>query len=574
MNDEEIRLSVVHLLRAYFDKSPSVDPLNDERVVDISRDHISALADIILYTSNPIYYYELKDKTYNDAVAMLANSTLRFKLPEPLMGMIAYRHSQNNIMGNEIVKIADDIVYSAKKSEDFWRLQRDGELEWGVCPREDVNLGYGRWNNNNPINPYGIEGWVPAIIEKHPIWIRRNQFDMYPGRWDPSDSGKEDVLEVNISGHNSHWSRFVTREVLNKCPSAYGITSDINEDDWIQVNIRQQRTWIYYNPSKLSLLPKSSIVDSYIKITLTASFPHIQGCTFFAERNPHESVFLNYPRSIFTIDRPLFVNDDLPSHPIPDPTRQIIVTGNGDTNYRFQETYITSEGNTTHYENIYWRRTSENHSLNVCSIQSILNTLNYNRVYIHKLFTINTFVKLINKISVDTITDQIGRWILWKPYTYVPSYNQNWKYLEITKLLSIYWQFDPSHLSELDSFISDFQAISRNPTSVDEEEEEEEEEVDLSGVPAPAPEPHRRVVRRDASGSIARPTQLCKRIRDLIVADIISKGDECSITMEPLTAENLAITSCFHFFDKDAIGKWFEEKDTCPQCRERTTVFA
>ena len=75
MNDEEIRLSVVHLLRAYFDKSPSVDPLNDERVVDISRDHISALADIILYTSNPIYYYELKDKTYNDAVAMLANST-------------------------------------------------------------------------------------------------------------------------------------------------------------------------------------------------------------------------------------------------------------------------------------------------------------------------------------------------------------------------------------------------------------------------------------------------------------------------------------------------------------------
>ena len=579
MNDEEIRLSVVHLLRAYFDKSADIDPLNDERVVDVSHDHISALADIILYTSNPIIYHELKDKTYNDAVAMLTNSSLRFKLPEPLMGMIAYRHSQTNLMGNEIVKIADDIVYSAKKSEEFWGARREGQLEWGVCPREDVNLGYGRWNHTNPVNPYGIEGWVPAIIEHQTIWIRRNQFDMYPGRWDLSDTGKEDVFKVHLPGpHNNHWSRYVTREVLNKCPSFYGITSDINEDDWIQVKLLQQRTWIYYNPAKLSLMPKSSTVDSYIKVTLTANFPHNRGCTFFAERNPQESIFINYPRSIFENNGALFVDEDAPAPPTPNLNTQTIVTGNGDTNHRFQETYITVAENTPHYENIYWRQTSENHIINVCSIQSILNTLNYNRVCIYKLFTINTFIKLLNKISVDTITDQSGRWILWKPYTYVPSYHQDWKYLEITKLLTIYWQFDPSHLSELDSFISDFRAISRDPAAIAEEEEdelEEEEEEVVEPVPAPAPEPHRRVVRRGVnSGSTALPTQLCKRIRDIIVADIISKGDECSITMEPLTAENLAITSCFHFFEKDAINKWISDNHTCPQCRERAMLFA
>jgi len=100
-----------------------------------------------------------------------------------------------------------------------------------------------------------------------------------------------------------------------------------------------------------------------------------------------------------------------------------------------------------------------------------------------------------------------------------------------------------------------------------ETEMEEEEEV-IEPIPVPLANPINKIIKK------SEELVLCKRIRDIIVADIISKGEECSITMEPLTAENLAITSCFHFFEKTAIGKWICEHHTCPQCRERATVFA
>lgn len=568
MNDEEIRLSVVHLLRAYFDKSADIDPLNDERVVDVSHDHISALADIILYTSNPILHHELKEKTHNDAVAMLTNSSLRFKLPESLMCMIAYRHSQTNTLSNQILKIADDIVYTAKKSEEFWHARHDGQIEWGVCPREDVNLGYGRWNNYEYVNPYGIEGWVPAIIEHQTIHIRRNQFDMYPGRWDQSDRGKEDVFKVHLPGpHNNHWSRYVTREVLNKCPSFYGITSDINEVDWIPVKVLQQRTWIYYNPAKLSLLPKSSTVDSYIKITLTANFPHTRGCTFFAERNPQESVFINYPRSIFENNESLFVDEDAPAPPTPNTNVQTIVTRNGDTNHRFQETYMTdNQANTRYYDNIFWKYPHTNDdTIRVCNIERLLDILNYTSAYIPNRK--NTFIQLINKISVDSITNLNRIWLLWQPYTYNPSLMHAYKYVDVIKLLSIYCQFDSNNgnVSDYNRFFSNLNEISRDPNTWGGEQllddEEEEEVVNPVSVPVTRNVYH-------------VPNKLPTRIRDIIVADVISKGDECSITMEPLTAENLAVTSCFHFFEKTAIDKWMSENHTCPQCRERAALFA
>jgi hypothetical protein len=330
--------------------------------------------------------------------------------------------------------------------------------------------------------------------------------------------------------------------------------------------VLQQRTWIYYNPAKLSLLPKSSTVDSYIKVTLTANFPHTRGCTFFAERNPQESVFINYPRSIFENNESLFVDEDAPAPPTPNPNTQTIVTGNGDINHRFQETYMTdNQANTRCYDNIFWKYPSYDAVVQVCNIERLLDILNYTSAYIPNRK--NTFIQLINKISVDTITNLNRIWLLWQPYTYNPSLMHAYKYVDVIKLLSIYCQFDSNNgnVSDYNRFFSNLNEISRDPNTWGGEQllddEEEEEVVNPVSVPVTRNVYH-------------VPNKLPKRIRDIIVADIISKGDECSITMEPLTAENLAITSCFHFFEKTAIGRWISDNHTCPQCRERAMLFA
>ena len=59
-----------------------------------------------------------------------------------------------------------------------------------------------------------------------------------------------------------------------------------------------------------------------------------------------------------------------------------------------------------------------------------------------------------------------------------------------------------------------------------------------------------------------------KYIRDILVDHMVAKKEECPITTELLTAENIAITTCFHFFDKTGITRWLAQDATCPQCRE------
>jgi len=98
---------------------------------------------------------------------------------------------------------------------------------------------------------------------------------------------------------------------------------------------------------------------------------------------------------------------------------------------------------------------------------------------------------------------------------------------------------------ELDNYPdeSNYVPVNRN---VEEETEEEEEDV---------------------SGSV----QLPNHIATLIVTDAMNKGDTCSITFEPLTLENTAITSCFHLFNYEAITTWLNNNDTCPLCRHNLT---
>lgn len=73
--------------------------------------------------------------------------------------------------------------------------------------------------------------------------------------------------------------------------------------------------------------------------------------------------------------------------------------------------------------------------------------------------------------------------------------------------------------------------------------------------------------------AVASPSApLPKFVADLIVADAIAKGTTCPITMEPLKADKVTVTSCYHVFDTEALNSWAASQDTattvCPQCRK------
>ena len=74
------------------------------------------------------------------------------------------------------------------------------------------------------------------------------------------------------------------------------------------------------------------------------------------------------------------------------------------------------------------------------------------------------------------------------------------------------------------------------------------------GAPAPAPS-----------------APLPKFVTDLIIADAVTKGATCPITMEPIRAEKAIVTPCYHIFDATALTAWAASQDAatiCPQCRK------
>jgi hypothetical protein len=78
------------------------------------------------------------------------------------------------------------------------------------------------------------------------------------------------------------------------------------------------------------------------------------------------------------------------------------------------------------------------------------------------------------------------------------------------------------------------------------------------------------------------PTQtvsftLPKFVAQAMIQSHIQTDKTCSITMTPFKdIRDIAITSCYHCFDQEALTRWMIENQTCPECRnqlEGTTSY-
>ena len=70
-----------------------------------------------------------------------------------------------------------------------------------------------------------------------------------------------------------------------------------------------------------------------------------------------------------------------------------------------------------------------------------------------------------------------------------------------------------------------------------------------------------------------QPQQLPKFVADALIRDAIIRNAICPITHEPLTADNTAVTSCFHLFERRAITTWLETSaGSCAVCKQSTVL--
>lgn len=66
------------------------------------------------------------------------------------------------------------------------------------------------------------------------------------------------------------------------------------------------------------------------------------------------------------------------------------------------------------------------------------------------------------------------------------------------------------------------------------------------------------------SGGLKIPHHIALRLIDLAVI----KGEQCPVTLEPLTKETAIVTNCGHVFSREMIREKEKTIPTCPLCRE------
>jgi hypothetical protein len=160
------------------------------------------------------------------------------------------------------------------------------------------------------------------------------------------------------------------------------------------------------------------------------------------------------------------------------------------------------------------------------------------------------FYRTVDEISCDDITNQgVYLQYSWRDFRHRTAFYKV-RFMNLTKLLDIYQYFQTRE--------PDYEVFFRQL--------EQRSEEDSAGAP--------RIITVKKPILVERPKlTLPKRIRDLCIAEFAQKEEMCPIAMEPMTAENMAITTCFHFFQKEAIETWLSKNNQCPQCRMPTSLM-
>jgi hypothetical protein len=85
--------------------------------------------------------------------------------------------------------------------------------------------------------------------------------------------------------------------------------------------------------------------------------------------------------------------------------------------------------------------------------------------------------------------------------------------------------------------------------------------------------PSVRIV-QEAAQPPPQPLPLPKHVAALVIDKAVSEGAQCPITMETLTKETAAVTSCGHVFQTEALRTWLTARGTCPECRQVAVATA
>ena len=471
----ELRITLVHLLRIYFNKDGIPDPLDDEKELLIPHNYIEMITDIIIVTSDTYRYNDLWESTVAGAKAILRHPSIKYKLPDSLLTMIALRHDNTiDMSGNTIRDIANDILQSAQQNGLFWEKKREGALRHGYVHPQ-------RMPRDQSQNEYtmGQEGWVPATIQYQELIVHRNSFQMYD--WGGRQRERDYRLDISLFGHSNNVPRELDLWGI-QYPTPY-------ERLKFKVQLNRQHVWIYADTPTLTLIPKSSNTETYIKLTINTSFPNSVGCMFFAERTANNGCFRSLPPP-----RLLLVDEDT-YEPL-EPNRNIGVIGLDTSAPIFREADFA-----------YSITLSPDHGY--------------------------------PDDDLRMMPDMNRAFYTWSEPT----------------------EEAADAVAEADA-VAAAAAVAAVGEEEEVEEEEEEEEEEEQEYVIPAPPIPRKLIKENRT--------LPKRIYNLISNDFITKAEECSITMEPLTTETLAITSCFHIFSKTAIARWISGDDTCPQCRAKS----
>ena len=89
--------------------------------------------------------------------------------------------------------------------------------------------------------------------------------------------------------------------------------------------------------------------------------------------------------------------------------------------------------------------------------------------------------------------------------------------------------------------------------------------------PRPSPPPP---TTQNVSDTASRTSLYPSHIKQLIIADSISKNEACPITDESITQENACITTCGHVFTKSGLTRWLSvsSNQSCPVCRQKCSL--